>query len=411
MIITSFWPPFLYPGEQEVERCMMPIHSFDQAPMVVIWEITRACALACQHCRADAQTRRHPLELTFEEGCRIMDQVKELGSPIFVLTGGDPLLRKDFYDLVRYGTLIGLRVSASPSGTKLVTREAMQKAADAGLKRVQFSLDGASPESHDAFRGVKGSFQWTIDGLRFAREAGMEVQIGTTVSRHSLQELPQIAKIVAEMECSLWSLFFLVPVGRGQAEGMISPAEGEAVLEWLHDLIGTVPFAIKTTEAPFFRRVVAQNPQTGTRGGRMHGPLMAAAGGAPHPAFGQPPALGRSLASPAPGLAMPGQIASFGINDGKGFVFIDHLGDVHPSGFLPVAAGNIRNQDLGTIYRESPLFQSLREASQLKGKCGACEFKELCGGSRARAYGMTGDYLESDPACVYVPKALRAANA
>ncbi|HLO02697.1 MAG TPA: TIGR04053 family radical SAM/SPASM domain-containing protein [Symbiobacteriaceae bacterium] len=378
---------------------MMPIHSFDQAPMVVIWEITRACALACQHCRADAQTRRHPLELTFEEGCRIMDQVKELGSPIFVLTGGDPFLRKDFNELVRYGTSIGLRVSSSPSGTKLATREAMQQAADAGLRRVQFSLDGATPESHDAFRGVKGSFQWTMDGLRFAREAGMEVQIGTTVSRHSLHELKEIAKIVEENECSLWSLFFLIPVGRGQTEAMISPSEGEEVLEWLHSLIGTVPYAIKTTEAPFFRRVVAQ------KGGKMQMPLMAASGGAPHPAF-----AGKSLASPAPGLAMPGQIASFGINDGKGFVFIDHLGEVHPSGFLPVSAGNIRDQDLGTIYRESPLFRSLRDANQLKGKCGACEFRELCGGSRARAYGMTGDYLESDPSCVYIPAALRGAN-
>lgn len=400
----------------------MPIQSFDQAPMIVIWEITRACALACQHCRADAMTKRHPLELTFEEGCQIMDQVKELGSPIFVLTGGDPFLRKDFDDLVRYGTSIGLRVSASPSGTRLANREAMQKAADAGLRRVQFSLDGATPESHDAFRGVKGSFQWTIDGLRFAREAGMEVQIGTTVSRHSVGELKEIAKIVQEMECSLWSLFFLIPVGRGQTGAMISPEEGEEVLEWLHSLIGKVPFAIKTTEAPFFRRVVAQH------GGQMHMPLMAAAGGAPHPAF-EParraaglssapapnpqvasPAPSKDLASPAPGLAMPGKIASFGINDGKGFVFIDHLGDVHPSGFLPIPAGNIREQDLGRIYRESPLFRSLRDADQLKGKCGLCEFRELCGGSRARAYGMTGDYLESDPSCVYIPGALRGAN-
>lgn len=377
----------------------MPIHSFDQAPMIVIWEITRACALACQHCRADAQTRRHPLELTFEEGCRIMDQVKELGSPIFVLTGGDPFLRKDFNDLVRYGTSIGLRVSSSPSGTKLANREAMQTAAEAGLRRVQFSLDGATPESHDAFRGVKGSFNWTMDGLRFAREAGMEVQIGTTVSRHSLHELKEIAKIVEANQCSLWSLFFLIPVGRGQTESMISPEEGEEVLEWLQSLTGKVPYAIKTTEAPFFRRVVAQ------KGGKMQMPLMAAAGGAPHPAF-----AGKSLASPAPGLAMPGDIASFGINDGKGFVFIDHLGEVHPSGFLPISAGNIRDRDLGTIYRESPLFRSLRDADQLKGKCGVCEFRQLCGGSRARAYGMTGDYLESDPSCVYIPAALRSAT-
>lgn len=363
---------------------------FGQAPLVVIWEITRACALACRHCRADAVVRRHPDELSFAEGCRLMDQVRELGSPIFVLTGGDPMLRPDFNDLIRYGTSIGLRVSASPSGTRLVTREALEQAAACGLKRVQFSLDGATPASHDGFRRVRGSFEWTMNGLRYAREAGLEVQVATTVSRYNVGELEQIAGLVAANGCTLWSVFFLVPVGRGQIGDMVSAEEAEQVLHWLYDLSGRAPFAIKTTEAPFFRRVVRQRSGAGPE--------------APLPA-------GSRAGAPAPGLAMPGRIASFGVNDGNGFAFIDHLGEVYPSGFLPVSAGNVRQQPLAWLYRESPLFRQLRDPDLLKGKCGACEFRRVCGGSRARAYAMTGDYLESDPACAYLPGREVAAGA
>lgn len=362
----------------------------DRAPLVVIWEVTRACALACRHCRADAITRRDPRELTFEEGRRLMDEVREFGSPIFVLTGGDPFLRTDLFELARYGTSIGLRVSASPSGTKLVTAEAMRRAAEAGIRRVQFSLDGATPETHDAFRGVKGSFRWTMDGLRLAREAGIELQLATTVSRHSIGELEAIARIAADVGASLWSVFFLIPVGRGQMADMVSPEEGERVLHWLYELTDRVPFAIKTTEAPFFRRVVRQ---------RM--------GVAPDAEL---PAPGRLRASPAPGVPMPGRIASFGVNDGKGFVFIDHVGNVYPSGFLPLPAGNVRERPLGDIYRDSPLFRSLRDPDRLKGKCGVCEYRRVCGGSRARAWALTGDPLESDPYCVYVPAAAARAR-
>lgn len=362
---------------------------FDQAPMVVIWEITRACALACKHCRANAITKRNPEELTFEDGCRVMDAVKAFDSPIFVLTGGDPLLRPDFYDLVRYGTSLGLRVSSSPSGTKLVTAAAMRKAADAGLKRVQLSLDGATPESHDGFRRVRGSFQWTMDALRHAREAGIEVQIGTTLSRYSIGELEQIAAIVEQVEAALWSVFFLVPVGRGQQSDMVTPEEGERVVQWLYELSGKVPYAIKTTEAPFFRRVARQ------------------AGGSPS-ANASPPTRLRAI--PAPGMPMPGRIASFGVNDAKGFVFIDHVGQVYPSGFLPLAAGNVRERSLDWLYRESPLFRQLRDPDLLEGKCGMCEFRRECGGSRARAYAMTGNHLASDPHCIYVPAGAASAS-
>lgn len=361
------------------------IWDFDQAPMVVIWELTRACALACRHCRADAITKRNPQELTFDEGRQIMDQVREFGSPIFVLTGGDPLLRPDFYDLVRYGASIGLRVSSSPSGTKLVTAEAMRKAAAAGLKRVQLSLDGATSETHDGFRRVRGSFQWTMDALRHARDAGMEVQIGTTLSRYSVGELEQIATIVEQVNAVLWSVFFLVPVGRGQQSDMVTPEEGERVVQWLYELSSKAPYAIKTTEAPFFRRVARQATDS--------------ANGASAPPSAK--------ALPAPGVPMPGRIASFGVNDAKGFLFIDHVGQVYPSGFLPLTAGNVREHSLAWLYRESSLFQQLRDPDLLEGKCGVCEFRQECGGSRARAYAMTRNYLASDPHCVYIPASMR----
>lgn len=369
---------------------------FNEKPLVVVWEITRACALACKHCRAEAIPHRNPLELTTEEGYRLMDQVKELGSPVFVLTGGDPLMRPDFYDLIRYGTSIGLRVSSSPSGTALVKREAMRKAAEAGLRRVSFSLDGASAETHDAFRKVRGSFDWTINGIRYARETGMEVQINTTISRYSVGELEQIARLVEDLGAVLWSLFFLVPVGRGVVGDVVSPEEHERVLRWAWELSGRVPFAVKTTEAPFYRRVALQ------MGGELPGPARVTPrrgdGGTPD---GAP--------MYAPDIPLPGRFGSYGVNDARGFVFVSHVGEVCPSGFLPLVAGNVREQPLARIYRESQLFRDLRNPDLLKGKCGVCEYRFVCGGSRARAWAVTGDHLASDPYCVYIPPAARTA--
>ncbi len=333
---------------------------YNVTPLVVIWEITRACPLACVHCRADANVRRHPLELNTEEGYRLMDQVKELGAPVFVLTGGDPLMRKDFFDLVRYGTSIGLRVSASPSATRLVTPDSMAKARAAGLMRVAISLDGASPEVHDAFRGVPGSYEMTMDCVRYAKDAGLEVQIGTTVTRRNVQDLPRMVEQLNGMDISLWNAFFLVPVGRAQADECLSAEEHEQVLQWLHETTARVPFPIKTTEAPHYRRIAQ-----------------------------------------ALGTKIPGN----GVGDGKGFVFVSHIGEIQPSGFFPLTAGDIRKESIADVYRHSPLFQALRDPNQLKGKCGVCEFRATCSGSRARAWSMTGDYLESDPFCAYIPKA------
>lgn len=336
-----------------------PAFDFNQRPLVVIWEVTRACALACLHCRAEANPRRDPNELTFEEGCRLMDQVRDLDPMVFVLTGGDPFMRKDLAELTRYGTSIGLRISGSPSGTRLASLENMTKCADAGMQRVAFSLDHADQQSHDTFRGVNGSYQWTMDGIAAAKQSGMEIQIGTTVTRFNKDTLPAIAAKVAEIGVSLWSLFFLIPTGRGQLADMLTPDEHEDVMNWLADYAMTAPFQIKSTEGPHLRRVLLQ------RGAKF--------------------------------------LPTMGVNDGKGFAFISHTGDVHPSGFLPFHAGNVKEQNLSDIYRNSEVFRLLRDPSALKGRCGACEYKSICGGSRARAYGVYGDWLEEDPACAYVP--------
>jgi AdoMet-dependent heme synthase len=336
-----------------------PPFDFNQRPLVVIWEVTRACALACQHCRAEANPSRHPLELTFEDGCRLMDQVRELDPAVFVLTGGDPFMRKDLVELTRYGTSIGLRISGSPSGTRLANLKNMQKCADAGMQRVAFSLDHADEQAHDTFRGVQGSYRWTMEGIAAAKQAGLEIQIGTTVTRYNKESLPAIAAKVAELGVSLWSVFFLIPTGRGQLADMLTPAEHEEIMIWLAEYSRTATFPIKSTEGPHWRRVLLERSITG--------------------------------------------LPTMGVNDGKGFAFISHIGDVHPSGFLPWTAGNVRTGNLTDIYRNSEIFRLLRDPSALKGRCGACEYREVCGGSRARAYGVYGDWLAEDPACGYVP--------
>jgi len=336
-----------------------PVFDFTQRPLVAIWEVTRACALACRHCRAEANPSRHPLELSFEDGCRLMDQVRELDPAVFVLTGGDPFMRKDLAELTRYGTSIGLRISGSPSGSRLANLTNMKKCAEAGMQRVAFSLDHSDEQAHDDFRGVTGSYRWTMDGIAAAREAGMEIQIGTTVTRYNKEMLPAIARKVEEIGVALWSVFFLIPTGRGQLSDMLTPEEHEQVMIWLADYSQTAPFAIKSTEGPHWRRVLIQRGAT--------------------------------------------ELPTMGVNDGKGFVFISHIGEVHPSGFLPFPAGNVREQSLADIYRNSEVFRTLRDPSQLKGRCGACQFKTICGGSRARAYGVYGDWLAEDPACAYVP--------
>jgi AdoMet-dependent heme synthase len=312
----------------------------------------------------------------------VIDDIVDIGRPILVITGGDPLMRADVFAIMQRAAQRGLRVAFSPSATGRCTAEPLQRAKDCGVSRVHISLDGADAETHDRFRGVRGSFQRTREILSDIARLEIPLQIGTTVSRYSLAQLEDIRTIVASSGALMWSLFFLVPTGRGQQEDMISAEAHEAVFNWLYDIGQDASFDVRTTAAMHYRRVVLQRRRSEAS--------------SPGAAFPNVSGAGFSAGG---GMGMSAR----GVNDGDGFAFIDHLGNVCPSGFLQVPAGNVREQRLADIYRDSRLFRDLRDRSLLKGKCGVCEFRSVCGGSRARAYAMTGDYLESDPSCIYQP--------
>jgi len=355
-----------------------PIVNFDERPFLAIWEVTQACDLACVHCRASAQPNRDPLELSTEEGKRLIDQIAALEVPVFVLTGGDPIKRPDLFELIAHARKMGVRVSLTPSATPLLTRDVVFRLKEVGLARMAVSMDGACAETHDAFRGMSGSFARTLDAVRWANEAGLPVQINTTFSRRNIGELEQIVALMEQLKITLWSVFFLVPTGRGKLNDLLSADEFEQVFARLHALAKTASFDIKTTEAQHYRRYLLQQRAEERRAGMVDlSPEKL------------PDTIGR---------------APRGLNDGKGFVFISHTGEVFPSGFLPMTAGNVRLQPLAEIYRESPLFKRLRDAANLEGKCGACEFNKICGGSRARAYALTGNPFGEEPCCSYVPR-------
>ncbi|RQG90406.1 radical SAM protein [Natrarchaeobius chitinivorans] len=339
-------------------------------PLVLIWELTQACALACDHCRADAQPHRNPEELSTAEGRRLLEEAAEFGEgQLVVLSGGDPLIRDDVEELIAYGTELGLRMTITPSGTRSLTADRIEALADAGLKRMAVSLDGASPETHDVFRGENGSFEETIRAIADARNAGVPVQVNTTVCRETVGELPAIRDLLREIGAVMWSVFFLVPVGRGRVLEPIDPDEADAVMAWLDEVSNRDPFGVKTTEAPQYRRVSTQRSGAG---GDERGNA--------------------------------GVRRRTGIVAGDGFAFVSHTGEVFPSGFLPQSAGNVRDRPVTDLYRESALFRGLRDRDRLEGKCGACPYRSVCGGSRSRAFAHTGDPFASDPLCPYVPE-------
>lgn len=351
---------------------------FSQRPFIAIWEVTQACDLACVHCRASALPHRHPMELSTAEGRSLIDQIAEMQVPVFVLTGGDPIKRPDLFELIAHARAQGLRVSLTPSATPLLTRQVVQQLKDAGLARLAVSMDGASAETHDAFRGMSGSFARTIEAIRWANQIGLPVQINTTFSRRNLGEIDAIVALMESLKITLWSVFFLVPTGRGKLNDLLSAEEFEQVFAKIYSLSKTASFDIKTTEAQHYRRFQLQQRVAERKAGS-------------HTAIAEKveDAIGR---------------APRGLNDAKGFLFISHTGEVFPSGFLPLTAGNIRRQPLSVIYRDSPLFQNLRNTARLEGKCGACQFKEICGGSRARAYALTGNPHAEEPCCSYIPR-------
>ena len=373
-------------GERAAHDNWMTRLDFNVTPFTVIWEVTRACALRCIHCRAVAQPKRHPDELTTAEGLKLLDEIKGFGSPVFVFTGGDPLMRRDLPELIAHAKNIGLRTALTPSATKLVTRERLQACQDAGIARIAVSLDGPNAEVHDAFRGFAGSFDRTMEILDDLRSLELPFQLNSTVTTLNEQLLDEMAQLVGESGAVQWSVFFLVPTGRAEAEHMVSPERHEEIMHWLADLSERAPFDIKSTAAPFYRRVAIQRQKAAQTGG----PVTFAGAGFRY----------------EDGLDRPVQ----GVNDGKGFVFVSHIGEVFPSGFLPLYAGNIREQPLAEIYRESQLFRDLRDPTKLEGKCGACDYRVVCGGSRGRAYGVTGNPFAADPACAYLPDMAKAAG-
>lgn len=332
---------------------------FDAAPVTVAWEVTRACPLRCAHCRADAQPRRDPHELTTLEGIGLVRQVADLGAKVLVLTGGDPFLRLDLNELVAAAEEAGLYVGLSPSVTARLTPERLARAVAAGAGTVHVSLDGACAATHDGLRGVAGSFTKTLAAIEAVLALGTRLQVGTTVTRRVLQELPAVAEMLRG-RASSWTLFFLVPTGRATSADLLSAEEVERVLAWLVTLDADLP--VRTIEAPMYRRVLAT--------------------------------AGRPVPPP--------------VGAGRGFCFVSHRGDVCPSGFLPLSAGNVRRTSLADLYRNSPLFRSLRDTSLLEGRCGRCEFRDICGGSRSRAFALTGDLFAEDPACAYVPRPVPA---
>ena len=375
-----------------------PTYNLSDRPFMIIWETTNACDLACRHCRAEAIPDHDPLSLKFEEAKQLLEQVESFGKPrpIFIFTGGDPFKRADLFDLVSYGHELGLAMAVSPSGTPLLNEANLRRVKEHGAKAISLSLDGSTPERHDDFRQVPGSFELTTQGWRTAREVGLKLQLNTTVTRYNLEDLPNIFRLVLDHGAMTWSAFFLVPTGRGKAEDEVSPAEYEAVMHFLYDCSKYI--SAKTTEGHHYKRVVLQRSILDEKG------LNAEDYFDLHPIYFQLREAMQEIVTEK-GLQPKAVIrrTPMHINAGNGFVFISRRGDVFPSGFMPIKVGNVREKSLVDIYREAPLFNALRDPSQYEGRCGLCEFVGVCGGSRSRAYALTGNPLAEEPFCTYEP--------
>jgi AdoMet-dependent heme synthase len=343
---------------------------FDAAPKRIYWELTRACDLACRHCRADANPCADPRELRTPDIFRILDEIAAEATPHVVFTGGDPLKRLDFFDIIEHTVGLGLPCNVSPSATPLLTPAVIKKLEALRVAAMSLSLDGSTAERHDALRGVGGTFAQTLQIARQVAQSRIALQINTLVTAETVDDLPDIHRVVREIDADRWSLFFLITTGRGRSLGQLSSDRAEAVLSWALDRAADRRPIVTTTEAPHYRRL-AVTRQKGGRDGTAGRPM----------------------------------VQGLGIRDGNGVMFISHIGEVQPSGFLPLTAGSARTENPLRIYRESPLFQDLRRTESFTGRCGCCEFREICGGSRARAYAATGDPLGSDPLCAYLPPA------
>ena len=350
---------------------------FARAPLLVIWEVTRACALACRHCRASAIDWRDPRELSLDEGKALLDEIKSMGTPIVVLTGGDPIQRADIEELIAHGKSLGLRMGTIPAGTPRLTRERLASLKAAGIDQVAFSLDAPTAAQHDDFRRVPGSFDLTLRGARWARELDIPLQINTVLCRNNFEQFDEIAALVASLDIVFWEVFFLVPTGRGSELQGCNAEETEALFAKLHALSQTAPYVIKVTEAQHYRRHLLQHKDD-----KSHE--------TPRTALETPHAKRRT----------PIPASSKVVNAGNGFCFVDHTGDICPSGFLATVRGNVRTHSITRVYREDDLFTDLRNPRKLKGKCGRCEYRVVCGGSRSRANSVHRDPFAEEPTCI-----------
>jgi len=351
---------------------------FKHSPLMFYYEVTQACDLVCKHCRASAQPGADPAELTTEQSKALIDQLLTFPRPpVLVMTGGDPLKRPDLFELIRYATSRDIQVALTPSATALATPEALREAREAGVSRLGISLDGPDAETHDSFRGWQGSFDRTMEMLDNAIELGLGVQVNTSITRRNFDQIDDMAELLATRGIAMWSFFFLVPVGRGIEEERISPEEYEVAFQRLWHHAQIQPYAVKTTEAPHYRRYVLQQQ-------------------------------GNPLSSPNAQTARSvGHRAPLGVGDGKGIMFVGHTGEIFPAGFLPLLCGQYPQDSVVDVYQNHLTFRSLRDPEGFKGKCGVCEYRTICGGSRSRAFAVTGDPLESEPDCVYEPSSNR----
>lgn len=412
----------------------------EEAPELVIWETTRACDLVCAPCRAELLKWRDLDELSTLEGMLLMNRVRQFGRPRFVLSGGDPLKRPDIVELVEHGARIGLPMALGASATTLATSELLTRLRDVGLERLSIGLDGATAATHDGFRRVPGSYARTLALLRAARERSMTTHVVTRITRHTLLELDSLCALLADLDVTLWSLSFLPPPGRGTAHRLpkveplrstraperkspgdpLEPHEFEAALHRVYELSKNAPFHVDTIGAPQYRRVLLQRerehrPRVHSRhplaageetgidaGATSSSPDGPGISGSRSEAPGSPPTW--EPAGDAVRAHDPRTPVAAALNDGDGVLFVTSTGAIQPSPFLPVSAGNVRTHDIVYVYRNAPLFRELRDRVRLKGKCRLCEYRDLCGGSRARAHALTGDWLAADPACAYLPE-------
>ena len=373
------------------ETLTRALRRYALAPHLVFWETTKACSLACRHCRASAQPGASPGELSTEQGVDLLEQVASFAAPrpIVVFTGGDCLAREDIFELIGHARDLGLRVAVAPSVTERLNRANLERLFALGVRALSISLDGARPASHDGLRGIAGHFDQTVSALETAREMGFRLQVNTTVMEGNARELAEIVSLLRRVRVAIWEVFFLVGVGRGAGVREVSARDAEDVCHFLVD-VTKLGVTVRTVEGPFFRRVQAEraaradeDPRDAFDLGALYTHLRS----------------GLDLEDTVPTAATSATLAT---GDGRGVVFVGHDGEVHASGFLPLGLGNVTRDGLAEVYANNPLLMSLR-AGALEGACGACDFSRLCGGSRARAYARRGRVLGDDPACVRTP--------